>query len=89
MKQIINQFINTLSLELHPMHPIVAKYSGCGPGTKHKDRIEKYSETGHVTSLYKNILLDAAYFEHYGWYTKFKDTACRLQYDQKLIQDIE
>ena len=63
------------------MDPIVGKYSACGPGTKHKERIKKYLQTGDVTSLYKNQL-DAACFDHYRGYAKYRDVAGCQPYDQ-------
>ena len=56
MESIINQFVNSLPFELHLVDPIVGKYSACGPGTKHKERIKKFLETKDVTNLYKNDL---------------------------------
>ena len=88
MESVINQFVNTLPFELHLMDPIVGKYSACGPGTKHKERIKKYLQTGDVTSLYKNQL-DAACFDHDKGYAKHRDVAGRQPYDQKLIEDTE
>ena len=50
---IINKFVNNLPIELHLYDPVVGKYSACGPGTKHKDRIEKYIQTGDTSHIYQ------------------------------------
>ena len=86
MESIINQFVNSLPFELHLVDPIVGKYSACGPGTKHKERIKKFLETKDVTNLYKNDL-DKACFLHDSGYSKFKDVEGRRPYDKKLIED--
>ena len=56
MNSIINRFVNSLPFELHLYDPNVGKYSACGPGTKHKQRIEEYKKTGNVNVIYKNPL---------------------------------
>ena len=38
-------------------------YSACGPFTKHKQRIQKFKETGDINYIYKNEL-DKACFAH-------------------------
>ena len=86
MESIINQFVNSLPFELHLMDPLVGKYSACGPGTKHKERIKKYLQTGDVTNLFVNKL-DAACFDHDEGYAAVRDVAGRKPYDQKLIED--
>ena len=88
MESIINQFVNSLPFELHLMDPLVGKYSACGPGTKHKERIKKYLQTGDVTNLFVNKL-DAACFDHDKGYAAVRDVAGRKPYDQKLIEDTE
>ena len=74
MESIINQFVNSLPFELHLMDPLVGKYSACGPGTKHKERIKKYLQTGDVTNLFVNKL-DAACFDHDKGYAAVRDVA--------------
>ena len=88
MESIINQFVNSLPFELHLMDPLVGKYSACGPGTKHKERIKKYLQTGDVTNLFVNKL-DAVCFDHDKGYAAVRDVAGRKPYDQKLIEDTE
>ena len=72
MESVINQFVNSIPLKLHLVEPIVGKYSACGPGTKHKERIRKFLETKDVTNPYKNDL-DKACFLHDSGHSKFKD----------------
>ena len=38
-------------------------YSACGPFTKNKERIEKFSQMGNTDFIYKNEL-DKACFQH-------------------------
>ena len=46
--------------EMHLKHPGFT-YSACGPFTKNKERIEKFTQTGNTDFIYKNEL-DKAYF---------------------------
>ena len=39
--------------ELHLEMPLF-NYSACGPFTKHRGRIQKFRETGHLKDLYRN-----------------------------------
>ena len=43
-------------------------YSACGPFTKHKQRIQKFKETGDTNYIYKNKL-DKACFAHDAAYS--------------------
>ena len=48
MNKIINKFLlarETFVPELHPRQPIFT-YSSCGPFNKHRERIQKFRETG-------------------------------------------
>ena len=81
---IINKFVNNLPIELHLFDPVVGKYSACGPGTKHKDRIEKYIQTGDTSHIYKNEL-DKYCFYHDSAYDKYKDVPNRQVADKKLM----
>ena len=66
----MNNTINKLLLagdkfmpEIHLRQPQFT-YSACGPFTKHKQRIQKFKETGDTNYIYKNELdkaHDAAY----------------------------
>ena len=47
-------------------------YSACGPFTKHKQRIQKFKETGDTNYIYKNEL-DKACFAHDAAYSDSKD----------------
>jgi hypothetical protein len=81
---IINKFVNNLPFELHLIDPIVGKYSACGPGTKHQQRIQKYIETGDTSNIFKNEL-DKACFYHDSSYSKYKDVPNRQIADRQLM----
>ena len=42
--------------EIHLRQPQFT-YSACGPFTKHKQRIQKFKETGDTNYIYKNELV--------------------------------
>ena len=48
--------------EMHLRQPQFT-YSACGPFTKHKQRIQKFKETGDANYIYKNKL-DKVCFAH-------------------------
>ena len=50
----------------------VGTYSACGPFTQHKDRINKFIQTGNTNYIYKNEL-DKACFAHDAAYSDLKD----------------
>ena len=81
---IINKFVNNLPIELHLYDPVVGKYSACGPGTKHKERIEKYIQSGDTSHIFKNEL-DKHCFYHDSAYDKYKDVPNRQIADRKLM----
>ena len=58
-------------------------YSACGPFTKHKQRIQKFKETGDTSYIYK-IELDKACFAHDAAYSDSKDLAKRIVADKTL-----
>ena len=58
-------------------------YSGFGPFTKNKERIQKLKETGNTNYIYKNEL-DKACFQHDMPYGDFKDLARRTASDKVL-----
>ena len=60
-------------------------YSACGPFTKHRDRIEKFSEKGNLKHLYRSEL-DKACFAHDATYFDSKDLAKRPISD-KILKD--
>ena len=61
--------------EMHLRQPGFT-YSACGPFTTHKQRIQKFMETGDSNYIYKNKL-DKAYFAHDAAYFNSKDLARR------------
>ena len=80
---IINNFLlagDKFMTKLHLFHPIVKKYSGCGPFIKHTQRVQDFLNTGKLTYIYKNDL-DKACFQHDMAYNKFKDLEKRTQSD--------
>ena len=58
-------------------------YSACGPFTKNKERIEKFTQTGNTDFIYKNEL-DKAYFQHNMAYGKSNDLTKTTQSDNVL-----
>ena len=58
-------------------------YSACGPFTKHKQRIQKFKETGGTNYIYKNKL-DKACFTHDAAYSDSKDLTKRIVADKIL-----
>ena len=58
-------------------------YSACDTFTKHKERIEKFMQTGSTEYIYKNDL-DKACFQHDMAYGKFKVLNERTQSDEVL-----
>jgi len=81
---IINKFVNNLPIELHLADPVVGRYAACGPGTKHKDRIESYIKSGDTSHIFKNDL-DKHCFYHDSSYDQYKDVPNRLIADRKLM----
>ena len=69
--------------ELHLKQPGFT-YSACGPFTKHRERIQKFRETGNLKHLYRNEL-DKACFAHNTAYSESKDLAKRTVSDKTLI----
>ena len=59
MNNIINKFLLTADKFMHEAHLKDFKagtYSACGPFTRHKDRINKFIQTGNTNYIYKNEL---------------------------------
>ena len=55
---IINKFLlagDKFMPEVHLFDPIVKKYSACGSGTKHTQRIQDFLNTGKLSYIYKNL----------------------------------
>ena len=87
MNKIINKFLLTgekFMPELRLKQPGLT-YSSCGPFTKHRERIQKFRETGNVKHLYKNEL-DKACFAHYAAYSYSKNLTKRIISD-KILKD--
>ena len=65
MNAIVNKFLlpgDKFMPEMHLREPGFT-YSVCGPFTKHKQRIQKFMQTGHTNYIYRNEL-DKACFQH-------------------------
>ena len=85
----MNNIINKLLLagdkfmpEMHLRQPQFT-CSACGPFTKHKQRIQKFKETGYTNDIYKNEL-DKACFPHDAAYSDSKDLTKRTVADKIL-----
>ena len=86
MNNIINKFLlagDEFMPEMHLRQPQFT-YSACGPFTKHKQRIQKFKETGDANYIYKNEL-DKACFAHDAAYSDSKDLTKRTAADKILI----
>ena len=70
--------------EMHLRQPQFT-YSACRPFTKHKQRIQKFKETGDTKYIYKNEL-DKACFTHDAAYSDSKDLTNRTAAD-KVLKD--
>ena len=57
-------------LELHLKQPGFT-YSACKPCTKHRERIQKFRETGNLKQLYRNELSKSC-FAHKAAYSESK-----------------
>ena len=68
--------------EMHLRQPQFT-YSACGPFTRHKQRIQKFKETGDTNYIYKNEL-DKACFAHDAAYSDSKDLTKRTVADKIL-----
>ena len=85
MNNVINKFSlagNNFMPEMHLRQPQFT-YSACGPFTKHKQRIQKFKETGDTNYIYKNEL-DKACFAHDAAYSDSKDLTKRTAADKIL-----
>ena len=70
---------------MHEMHlrQLQFTYNACGPFTKHKQRIQKFKETGDTNHIYKNES-DKACFGHDAAYSDSKDLTKRTVSDKIL-----
>ena len=85
MNNIINKFLlagDKFMPEMHLGQPQFT-YSACEPLTKHKQRIQKFKETGDTNYIYKNEL-DKACFAHDAAYFDGKDLKKRTVADKIL-----
>ena len=82
MNNIINKFLlagDKFMPEMHLRQPQFT-YSACGPFPKHKQRIQKFKETGDTNYIYKNEL--EACFAHDAAYSDSKDLTKRTDADK-------
>ena len=70
--------------EMHLRQPQFV-YSACGPFTRHKERINKFKQTGDRRYIYRNDL-DKACFQHDSVYADHKDLINRTKAD-KVLKD--
>ena len=85
MNKIINKFLLTggkFMQELHLKQPGLT-YSASGPFTEHRERIQKFRQTGNLKHLYR-IELDKACFAHDAAYSDGIDLAKRTISDNIL-----
>ena len=85
MNNVINKFLlagDTFMPEMH-LRQLQFTYSACGRFTKHKQRIQKFKETGDTNYIYKNEL-DKACFTHYAAYFDSKHLTKRTAADKIL-----
>ena len=87
----MNEIVNKLLLaddkfmpEMHLKQPGFI-YSACGPFTRNKERIGKFTQTGNTDFIYRNEP-DKACFPHDMAYCKSKDFTKRTQSD-KVLKD--
>ena len=87
MNEIVNKFLlarDKFMPEMHLKQPGFT-YSVCGTFTKNEERIQKFTETGDTSYIYKNEL-DQACFQHDMAYGDFKDLKRRTASD-KILRD--
>ena len=85
MNAIVNKFLFTedkFMPEMHLKQPGFT-YSACGPFTKHRERINKFMDTGDTRFIYK-YYLDKACFQHDSAYSDSKDLVKRTQSDKEI-----
>ena len=82
MNKIVNKFLLTgdkVISEMHLKQPGFT-YSGCGPFTKNKEKIEKFMQSGNTNFIYRNEL-DKACLQHNMAYGKSSDLTKRTKSD--------
>ena len=85
MNNTINNFLlagDKFMPEMHLKQPGFT-YSACSPFAKHKERIQKFKETGDARYIYRNEL-DKACFQHDAAYADNKDLLSRTRADKIL-----
>ena len=87
MNKVVDRFLkigDRFMPEMHLRQPGFT-YSACGPSTKNKQRIRKFTGEGDTKYLYRNEL-DKACFQHDMAYGDFKNLKRRTQSD-KVLKD--
>ena len=85
MNKIINKFLligHKFMPQLH-LKQVGFTYSICGSFTKHRERIQKFKETGNLKHFYR-IELDKACFAHDASYSDCKDLTKRTMPEKVL-----
>ena len=85
MNPIVNNFLLAGDKFIPEMHLRQPGFTYCGPFTKNKQRIQKFTQTGDTNYIYKNEL-DKACFQHDMAYGKYKDIERSTQSD-KVLKD--
>ena len=87
MNEIINKFLLTGKKFIPELHLKQSgfTYSVCGPFTKHRERIQKFTETGNLKYSYRKELYKAG-FAHNAAYSDSKDSAKRT-IPNKILKD--
>ena len=85
MNNIINKFLLAGDKFMPEMHlrQLQFTYSACGPFTKHKQRIQKFKETGDTNYIYKNELYKTC-FAHDAAYSDSENLTKRTIVDKIL-----
>ena len=87
MNNIINKFLLTgdkFMPEMHLRQPQFV-YSACGPFTRHRERINKFKQTGDTRYIYRNEF-DKACFQHDSAYADNKYLINQTKSD-KVLRD--
>ena len=84
MNDITNKFLLAGYKSMPEMHLRQSQFT-CRPFTKHKQRIQKFKETGDTKYIYKNEL-DKACFAHDAAYSDSKDLTKRTA-AEKVLRD--
>ena len=82
MNKIVNKFLlagDKVISEMHLKQPGFT-YSGCGPFTKKKEKIEKFMQSENTNFIYRNEL-DKACLQHDMAYGKSSDLTKRTKSD--------